>query len=91
MAMNHHPNNSAHPVSQPQPARLVTSDESDLLTLPHAAAKLAISRRSLERLIARGEFPPPLKLGRASRVHRSDLANYLEQLRRARGEKIGTS
>ncbi len=36
-------------------------------------------------------FPPPLKIGRSSRVSREDISNYLEQLRRARGDKLGTS
>jgi excisionase family DNA binding protein len=52
---------------------------------------MAISRRTLTRLINRGEFPPPLKIGRSSRIDPNDLAAYLEQLRRVRGEKLGTS
>jgi excisionase family DNA binding protein len=65
--------------------------DSSLLTLPHAAETLAISKRTLERLIAKGSFPPPVKIGRASRVPREDIARFLEQLRRERGDKIGPS
>lgn len=66
-------------------------DEPKLLTLQQTAHSLAISKRTLDRLIANGSFPPPLKIGRSSRVAREDLAGYLEQLRRQRGEKIGPS
>jgi excisionase family DNA binding protein len=62
-----------------------------LLTFPQAAAELAISRRTLARLVSRGEFPPALKIGRSSRIDRADLAAYLDKLRRARGDKLGTS
>ena len=62
-----------------------------LLTLPEAAGRLAISKRTLERLISAGDFPPPLKIGRSSRVASRDIAHYLENLRRARDDKIGAS
>jgi excisionase family DNA binding protein len=62
-----------------------------LLTLPQAAHDLSVSRRTLERLISAGIFPSPLKIGRSSRVMREDISNYLEQLRRQRGDKLGTS
>ena len=67
------------------------TDDRDLFTLPRAAQVLSISKRTLERLIAGGVFPRPVKIGRASRVMRSDIAIYLEQLRRARGDNIGAS
>ena len=63
----------------------------NLLTLPQAAGTLAISKRTLERLIARGVFPRPVKIGRASRVSHSDIESFLEQLHRQRGDKVGTS
>ena len=62
-----------------------------LLTLGEVALSLSVSKRTLERLIAGGAFPPPLKIGRSSRVPREDISSYLEQLRRQRGDKIGTS
>lgn len=76
------------PPSTPAPS---IPDERDLFTLPGAARKLSLSRRTLERLISRGDFPPPVKIGRSSRVMRGDIAHYLEQLRRVRGDKLGTS
>ncbi len=66
-------------------------DEPALLTLQQTARSLAISKRTLDRLIAGGSFPAPLKIGRSSRVSRVDIAGYLEQLRRQRGDRIGQS
>jgi len=84
-----------NPHPSPSPVRFAESgnaaDRAGLLTLPAAATTLAISKRTLERLIASGEFPRPVKIGRASRVLSSDLAHYLEQLRRKRGDIIGNS
>ena len=65
--------------------------EPSLLTLRQTAHALSISKRTLDRLIAGGAFPAPLKIGRSSRVSREDLTLYLEQLRRQRGDKLGTS
>ena len=62
-----------------------------LLTLPQAAHDLSVSRRTLERLIAAGIFPTPVKIGRSSRVPREDLAVYLEKLCLERGAKTGRS
>lgn len=76
------------------PDRLpVSLDRSDrlLLTLPQAAHTLTISKRTLERLIAAGDFPAPVKIGRSSRVPMADLAAYLERLCLERGTKPGLS
>ncbi|WP_438482562.1 helix-turn-helix transcriptional regulator [Oleiharenicola lentus] len=83
----------ATPISVCQPAGSTprSADNHSLLTLKAAASSLAISRRTLERLMASGTFPPPLKIGRASRVDPSDVATYLEKLRRERGDKQGAS
>ncbi len=74
------------PVIDPPP-----TEPSRLLTLPEAAGRLSISKRTLERLISAGDFPPPLKIGRSSRVATRDLASFLEKLCRERGDKPGTS
>ena len=57
----------------------------DLLTLTVAARRLAVCRRTLERLIAAGKFPRPVKVGAATRVPVSDLQAYLAQLLAQRG------
>lgn len=87
--MNSHALNARSAPQTASPQIALRSE--NLLTLPHAADTLAISKRTLERLIARGDFPRPIKIGRASRVLRNDVDSFLEQLRRARGDKIGTS
>jgi len=51
------------------------------LTLKEAAARLHVCRRTLEREIAAGRFPRPLKIGRSVRVPESDLVAYLASLR----------
>jgi len=81
------PNNPSFPVSSSS----INSAGGMLLTLNQAALELAISRRTLSRLIVNGTFPSPLKIGRASRISREDLAAFLEKLCRERGDKLGTS
>jgi excisionase family DNA binding protein len=60
------------------------SERPILITLEQAAQRLAISRRTLERLNVAGEFPSPLKLGRASRLAVEDIDTYCAQLRSRR-------
>lgn len=60
------------------------SEQPILITLEQAAQRLAISRRTLERLIAAGEFPSPFKIGRASRLAIADIDNYCAELRSRR-------
>lgn len=59
-------------------------DRVRLFTLEQAAGLLAISKRTLERLIAGGEFAPPLKIGRSSRVTSEDVDAYLDRLQKRR-------
>jgi excisionase family DNA binding protein len=49
-----------------------------LLTLKDAAERLAVSRRTLERLIASKQFRRPFKIGRSSRVSLQDISEYLD-------------
>ena len=64
-----------------------TQEIPQLLTLQEAADRLSISKRSLEREIQRGNFPPPLKIGRATRVEVADLVRYVEGLRQSQDTK----
>ena len=80
----------SHPTTIP-PAAPAGAEGHLLLTLDETAQSLSISKRTLNRLIAGGTFPAPLKIGRASRIAREDIAGYLETLRRERGDKMGTS
>jgi excisionase family DNA binding protein len=47
------------------------------LTLEQAAELLAISRRTLDRLIKQGEIRY-VRVGRHRRIRRADLADYLD-------------
>lgn len=51
------------------------------LTLNEVADRLQVCRRTLEREIAAGNFPRPLKIGRSVRIPESDLQAYLTGLR----------
>lgn len=55
-----------------------------LMTVDEAAATLAVSRRTLYRLIAAGDFPAPLRVGGARRVAASDLVEFLDRLKQGR-------
>ena len=55
-----------------------------LLSVSAAAGRLDISRRSLYRLIANAQLPPPLKVGGSSKLCESDLAAYLQRLKSQR-------
>ena len=52
-----------------------------LLTLKEIARQFAVSRRTVEREIARGNFPRPIKIGHASRFEPDAVAAYLERNR----------
>lgn len=52
----------------------------DFLTLKEVAKLLRITQRTLERLIASGQFPRPLKIGKCSRIPKSDFDDYLQGL-----------
>jgi excisionase family DNA binding protein len=56
-----------------------------LVKINEAAGMLAISTRQVWRLIAAGELPKPLKVGGASRLMESDLAEYITKLEAVRG------
>ena len=56
-----------------------------LVTLPEAAQMLSVSKRTLERQIAGGAFPSPMKIGRSVRVSLADISAYLLRLEQRRG------
>lgn len=56
-----------------------------LVSLNDAAETLAVSKRTLQRLIASGGFPPPVKVGAASRIRVEDLERYIERQRQMAG------
>lgn len=50
--------------------------ESALISISHLAERLSLSRRTIHRLIAKGELPT-LKVGRRRLVRLSDLRHWL--------------
>lgn len=69
---------------------LTSTDESSaeqeerLITLAETAKRLGICKRSVQRLIARGELPAPVKSVRKPMLFLSDLTGYLERLKQQR-------
>ena len=55
-----------------------------LLTIKETAQTLGISVRALYRLIASGELPAPLKIGKASRMSMTEIHAYIERLKAER-------
>ena len=58
---------------------------SRMLTLDDVAALLSVSRRTIERLIAGGDLPKPVKIGASSRMPEDDVQRYIERQMRKRG------
>jgi excisionase family DNA binding protein len=59
-------------------------DRSKLMGLDKVAGVLDISVREVYRLIAMGELPKPVKIGRLSKLPFSDVLGYIEKLKLAR-------
>lgn len=64
------------PTNSPEPEQLVS--------VTAAAGRLDISLRSLYRLIADKQLPPPLKVGGSSKLCESDLTAYVHRLKSQR-------
>jgi len=63
--------------------RLHLGESKDLLTAQQVAARLSISPRTLYRMIARGQFPAPIRYTRKLvRWPARDLEEFLDALRR---------
>jgi len=60
-------------------------DETDrLVSVEAVAERLSVCRRQIYRLWARGEIPPPVKVGGATRWPESEVNAYIEELKQAR-------
>ena len=62
-------------------AETIPSRENSLLSVPEAARRLGVCRRTLERLVAEKKFPPRLKIGRRSLVAASDVETFVANLK----------
>ena len=55
-----------------------------LIDMAEVSKRLSVCKRTINRLIAAGQFPPPMKLGRASRWLTADIEGYLMKLQQIR-------
>jgi len=60
------------------------SQEDRLISVGEVAAMLGTSKRTVPRLIAAGEFPAQVKVGRLARWFLSDVKGYLTRLKEKR-------
>jgi excisionase family DNA binding protein len=65
-----------------------THIESDGLTIAAAAAIIGVSKRHLEKIIARGEGPPVIRLGRRAIIRRISLDRWLEEREAADADAV---
>lgn len=61
-----------------------TKQKERLVSIREVSSRLGLSIRAVYRLIARGEFPRPVKVGGATRFYESDVGEYLIRLRAVR-------
>jgi excisionase family DNA binding protein len=65
-----------------------TNTESDGLTIAAAAAIIGVSKRHLEKIIARGEGPPVVRLGRRAIIRRISLERWLDEREAAHASAV---
>jgi predicted DNA-binding transcriptional regulator AlpA len=69
------------------PRRNIVEDQ--LLDLAEVAEVLGhISTRSVRRLIARGDLPPPIKILSTPRLYHSEVMAFLERLKQKRNQSL---
>jgi len=52
-----------------------------LISLDTVAEYLSVTKRTVYRLIAKGDLPQPLKVGHSVRLSVSDVTEYFERLK----------
>jgi predicted DNA-binding transcriptional regulator AlpA len=60
-----------------------------LLTTPDLERLLKVDRRTITRLVKRGELPAPLKLGGSNRWRAEDINAAIDRLAHRAGRRIG--
>ena len=58
--------------------------EDKLVSVKVVAGRIGISERGVWRLIANGDLPQPVKVGRCSRLFQSDATEWLQRLKEQR-------
>lgn len=56
-----------------------------LLTKHELALMFRVCHRTIERLVARGQLPPPIRLGRSCRWRNEDIRQFMRRGTVARG------
>lgn len=51
-----------------------------LISLKTVAGRLSVDKRTVYRMIARGDLPRPIKVGRSSRLYSSEIDKYLQRI-----------
>jgi len=59
-----------------------------MLDVRKVAGRLSISQRSVWRLVAQTELPPPVKIGKCSRWFLADIVAFEQKLRKQRAMKL---
>lgn len=62
----------------------INLDLKRLVSLDEVAAMLDISLREVQRRIAAGELPRPVKIGRLSKLPLEEVLNFIEKLKNKR-------
>ena len=57
-----------------------------LIKVDEAAHLLGLSVRAVYRLMASGELPPPVKIGKATRIIVAEIDEYIERLKSRRDQ-----
>lgn len=66
-------------------------DGDRLVDLFELARRFGVSPRSVFRLVASGELPPPVKVGRCARWFQADIQTYLDRIRQVRDFKAAVA
>ena len=67
---------------------VIQGSDNRLLSVVETAHRLGVSRRTLERQVACGEFPPPLKLRAKSLFFVADVEAYFAKLSAQRKARV---
>jgi len=62
-----------------------------LLDIKEVGRLLAVCPRTVDRMVAAGELPPPVKVRTASRWYLSDVNNYMTKLKEKRDRQLHRS
>ena len=66
-----------------------SSDVLDLMTADDVATTLRVTRKAVYARVARGQLPPPVRLGRRLYFLRVDLIRFLDEKRAVSPERSG--